>query len=107
MDAGGRRRASAGSPRPARSTTRSPVWALGVALALTWISGLDYFRLAPRLLRGDTGRAAGQRRLGAGLGVLEQPGEPPDAAVGLGARIAVGLDRGQERGALFGGRLRA
>src|SRR5215218_3203716 len=27
-------------------------WALAVALALTWISGLDYFRLAPRLLRG-------------------------------------------------------
>jgi CDP-diacylglycerol---glycerol-3-phosphate 3-phosphatidyltransferase len=27
-------------------------WALGVALALTWISGLDYFRLAPRLLSG-------------------------------------------------------
>jgi phosphatidylglycerophosphate synthase len=29
------------------------VWALAVALALTWISGLDYARLAPRLLRGD------------------------------------------------------
>ena len=28
-------------------------WGLGVALALTWISGLDYARLAPRLLRGD------------------------------------------------------
>ena len=27
-------------------------WALAVALALTWISGIDYFRLAPRLLRG-------------------------------------------------------
>jgi CDP-diacylglycerol--glycerol-3-phosphate 3-phosphatidyltransferase len=27
-------------------------WGLGVALALTWISGLDYARLAPRLLRG-------------------------------------------------------
>jgi hypothetical protein len=27
--------------------------ALAVALALTWISGLDYARLAPRLLRGD------------------------------------------------------
>jgi CDP-diacylglycerol---glycerol-3-phosphate 3-phosphatidyltransferase len=31
-------------------------WALVVALALTWISGLDYFRLAPRLLRGTPGR---------------------------------------------------
>ena len=27
-------------------------WALLVALALTWISGLDYARVAPRLLRG-------------------------------------------------------
>jgi CDP-diacylglycerol--glycerol-3-phosphate 3-phosphatidyltransferase len=34
-------------------------WALGVALALTWISGLDYARLAPRLLRGDPSPAAG------------------------------------------------
>ena len=28
-------------------------WALLVALVLTWISGLDYARLAPRLLRGE------------------------------------------------------
>ena len=28
-------------------------WGLGVALALTWISGLDYARLAPGLLRGE------------------------------------------------------
>ena len=28
-------------------------WALVVALALTWISGLDYARVAPRLLRGS------------------------------------------------------
>ena len=34
-------------------------WGLGVALALTWISGLDYARLAPRLLRGDPTGAAG------------------------------------------------
>lgn len=33
------------------------VWGLGVALALTWISGLDYARLAPRLLRGDPSAA--------------------------------------------------
>jgi hypothetical protein len=26
-------------------------WGLGVALAMTWISGLDYARLAPGLLR--------------------------------------------------------
>jgi CDP-diacylglycerol---glycerol-3-phosphate 3-phosphatidyltransferase len=34
-------------------------WGLGVALALTWISGLDYARLAPRLLRGDQSAARG------------------------------------------------
>ena len=28
-------------------------WALVVALILTWVSGLDYARLAPRLLRGE------------------------------------------------------
>jgi CDP-diacylglycerol--glycerol-3-phosphate 3-phosphatidyltransferase len=27
-------------------------WALLVALTVTWVSGLDYARLAPRLLRG-------------------------------------------------------
>jgi CDP-diacylglycerol--glycerol-3-phosphate 3-phosphatidyltransferase len=35
-------------------------WALVVALALTWISGLDYFRLAPRLLRGAPGEVPGR-----------------------------------------------
>ena len=35
------------------------VWGLGVALALTWISGLDYARLAPGLLRGDPSAPAG------------------------------------------------
>jgi CDP-diacylglycerol--glycerol-3-phosphate 3-phosphatidyltransferase len=34
-------------------------WGLGVALALTWISGLDYARLAPGLLRGDPSAGAG------------------------------------------------
>jgi CDP-diacylglycerol--glycerol-3-phosphate 3-phosphatidyltransferase len=34
-------------------------WALVVALVLTWISGLDYFRLAPRLLRGTPDVAPG------------------------------------------------
>ena len=29
-------------------------WALVVALALTWVSGLDYARIAPRVLRGTT-----------------------------------------------------
>jgi len=28
------------------------LWALAIALALTWISGLDYARSAPRILRG-------------------------------------------------------
>jgi CDP-diacylglycerol--glycerol-3-phosphate 3-phosphatidyltransferase len=36
-------------------------WALVVALALTWISGLDYARLAPRLLRGDPGAGGGAK----------------------------------------------
>jgi len=38
-------------------------WALGIALILTWVSGLDYARLAPRLLRGDTtaGRPVGPK----------------------------------------------
>ncbi len=35
------------------------VWGLAVALALTWISGLDYARLAPSLLRGDPPAAGG------------------------------------------------
>jgi CDP-diacylglycerol--glycerol-3-phosphate 3-phosphatidyltransferase len=34
------------------------VWALAVALALTWISGLDYARLAPGLLRGTPSNGA-------------------------------------------------
>ena len=28
-------------------------WALLVALVLTWLSGLDYARIAPRVLRGE------------------------------------------------------
>ncbi len=36
------------------------VWGLGVALALTWISGLDYARLAPGLLRGGPSATAGR-----------------------------------------------
>jgi CDP-diacylglycerol--glycerol-3-phosphate 3-phosphatidyltransferase len=33
--------------------TSVSTWALAVALALTWISGLDYARAAPRVLRGS------------------------------------------------------
>jgi CDP-diacylglycerol---glycerol-3-phosphate 3-phosphatidyltransferase len=33
-------------------STRVAWWALLVALVLTWLSGLDYARVAPRLLRG-------------------------------------------------------
>lgn len=29
-------------------------WAMLVAVVLTWVSGLDYARMAPRLLRGNT-----------------------------------------------------
>ena len=35
-------------------------WALGIALVLTWVSGLDYARLAPGLLRGETPSKAGR-----------------------------------------------
>jgi phosphatidylglycerophosphate synthase len=35
------------------------VWALAVALVLTWVWGLDYARLAPRLLRGRRAAIAG------------------------------------------------
>ena len=40
--------------------------------------------VAPR----KTGRSSREWSLGSGLGALEQPGEPPDAAVGLCPRIA-------------------
>ena len=33
-------------------TDRAAWWALMVALVLTWVSGLDYARIAPRVLRG-------------------------------------------------------
>lgn len=36
-------------------TERAAWWALLVALVLTWVSGLDYARVAPRLLRGRAG----------------------------------------------------
>ncbi len=51
----GRRRSrprSAGSPRPERGSQSIAWWALLVALVLTWVSGLDYARAAPALLRG-------------------------------------------------------
>ena len=35
-------------------------WALLVALVLTWVSGLDYARVAPRLLRGTSQRDSGR-----------------------------------------------
>jgi CDP-diacylglycerol---glycerol-3-phosphate 3-phosphatidyltransferase len=44
----------------AAGTWRTDVswWALLVALALTWVSGLDYARAAPRVLRGRPSAAA-------------------------------------------------
>jgi CDP-diacylglycerol--glycerol-3-phosphate 3-phosphatidyltransferase len=33
--------------------TSVSTWTLAIALALTWISGLDYARSAPRVLRGS------------------------------------------------------
>ena len=37
-------------------------WALLVATLLTWISGLDYARVAPRVLRGEARRRSSPRR---------------------------------------------
>ena len=34
-------------------------WALLVAVVLTWLSGLDYARVAPRMLRGEGGASRG------------------------------------------------
>jgi CDP-diacylglycerol---glycerol-3-phosphate 3-phosphatidyltransferase len=48
-------------------------WALVVALALTWISGLDYFRLAPRLLRGTPDGAPGRGGSGADSAFSSSP----------------------------------
>jgi CDP-diacylglycerol---glycerol-3-phosphate 3-phosphatidyltransferase len=46
-------------------------WALLVALVLTWVSGLDYARLAPGLLRAKPGTQAGSASL-AGSPVVRQ-----------------------------------
>src|SRR5206468_4317918 len=46
-------------------------WALLVALVLTWLSGLDYARLAPGLLRGPPGA-----RLAPGSGAARLPRGP-------------------------------
>ena len=56
--AGDRGRASAVSRRPASWRDDVAWWALLVALVLTWVSGLDYARSAPRVLRGRAGRLA-------------------------------------------------
>ena len=48
-------------------------WALLVALALTWISGFDYFRLAPRLLRGTPAPAPGNGGSGADSAFSSSP----------------------------------
>ena len=41
-------------------TDRVAWWALLVAVVLTWVSGLDYARTAPRLFRGRTTPASGR-----------------------------------------------
>ena len=48
-------------------------WALVVALALTWISGLDYFRLAPRLLRVTPSETPGRGGSGADSAFSSKP----------------------------------
>ena len=42
----------AGSPPAAPGRDDVAWWALFVALVLTWVSGLDYARVAPSVLRG-------------------------------------------------------
>ena len=46
-------------------------WALLVALVLTWVSGLDYARLAPGLLRSHTGEP-GRKQPAAGSPAVRQ-----------------------------------
>ena len=82
------------------------VWALAIALALTWISGLDYARLAPRLLRGEPVSDGEPRSVAGRLDVLEQRRKPPDAPIRAGRLAAARLERAGDRGALLGRRLR-
>ena len=84
------------------------VWALAVALALTWISGLDYARLAPRLLRGDPTAGAAPGREVVGIDVLEQSGEPPDASVAAARAFRhARVERRQQRSTLLRATARA
>jgi CDP-diacylglycerol---glycerol-3-phosphate 3-phosphatidyltransferase len=50
-----------------------PTWALVVALVLTWVSGLDYARLAPRLLRGRPITDGGSGAVGSGSTFSSSP----------------------------------
>jgi CDP-diacylglycerol--glycerol-3-phosphate 3-phosphatidyltransferase len=80
------------------------VWALAVALALTWISGLDYaVGPAATAERSHSGFCPGHQVVG--VDVLEQSREPPDASVAVGGLMPV-RERLHERGALLGRRLR-
>ena len=54
VGAGDRLRRSAASRPRAPGATSIGWWALLVALVLTWVSGLDYARSAPRVLRGTS-----------------------------------------------------
>ena len=58
-------------------------WALLVALVLTWVSGLDYARVAPR----PPARPR-RRRPSRSVDVLADPARAPGAAVGGGRRVA-------------------
>ena len=66
-------------------------WALLVATVLTWISGLDYARVAPRVLRGEgvdvvAVRRGGRRCAGVAGEPFQQAGAPPGAVPPVGHR---------------------
>src|SRR5436305_9279875 len=62
-------------------STRVSWWTLLVALVLTWVSGLDYARSAPRLLRSRP---------------VPAPGLDPTQAVGVGRRAAHNASTGAQ-----------
>src|ERR1700751_3936227 len=92
--------AAVGGPAAAGAWGHSVAWwALLVALVLTWVSGLDYARSAPRVLPGrgatvERGERGGDARLLIGLPeCLDDPGLPPRVGAGSSFRQN-GADRG-------------
>ena len=80
-------------------------WALLVAVVLTWVSGLDYARVAPGLLRGRAPRlgTASKRSVPSGSTTSRTPAAHHSACLGLAVELGKRL---QDRLALLRGRLR-